>query len=333
MNVRSGFIDSIGNTPLIKLRAASEATGCNIYGKAEFLNPGGSVKDRAALAIIEDAEKSGRLRPGGVIVEGTAGNTGIGIALVANARGYRSVIVMPETQSQEKKDMLRLCGADLRLVPAAPYSNPNNYVRFSGTLAEELAAKEPAGAVWANQFDNTANRDGHYRTTGPEIWDQTEGKVDGFTCSVGSGGTLAGISRALKERNPDVKIALSDPMGSALFNWHTKGELKAEGNSVTEGIGQGRVTANLEGTPIDMAYQITDEEALPVLFDLIEHEGLVLGGSTAINIVGAMRLARELGPGKTVVTILCDGGSRYQSKLFNPAFLREKNLPLPRWMK
>jgi len=333
MNVRSGFIDSIGNTPLIKLRAASEATGCNIYGKAEFLNPGGSVKDRAALAIIEDAEKSGRLRPGGVIVEGTAGNTGIGIALVANARGYRSVIVMPETQSQEKKDMLRLCGADLRLVPAAPYSNPNNYVRFSGTLAEELAAKEPAGAVWANQFDNTANRDGHYRTTGPEIWDQTEGKVDGFTCSVGSGGTLAGISRALKERNPDVKIALSDPMGSALFNWHTKGELKAEGNSVTEGIGQGRVTANLEGTQIDMAYQITDEEALPVLFDLIEHEGLVLGGSTAINIVGAMRLARDLGPGKTVVTILCDGGSRYQSKLFNPAFLREKNLPLPRWMK
>ncbi len=333
MNVRSGFIDSIGNTPLIRLRAASEATGCDIYGKAEFLNPGGSVKDRAALAIIEDAEKSGKLRPGGVIVEGTAGNTGIGIALVANARGYRSVIVMPETQSQEKKDMLRLCGADLRLVPAAPYSNPNNYVRFSGALAAELAASEPAGAIWANQFDNTANRDGHYRTTGPEIWEQTEGKVNGFTCSVGSGGTLAGISRALKERDPNVKIALSDPMGSALFNWFAKGELKAEGNSVTEGIGQGRVTANLEGTPIDMAYQITDEEALPVLFDLIEHEGLVLGGSTAINIVGAMRLARELGPGKTVVTILCDGGSRYQSKLFNPAFLREKNLPLPRWMK
>lgn len=333
MNVRSGFIESIGNTPLIKLRAASEATGCEIYGKAEFLNPGGSVKDRAALAMIRDAEERGTLRKGGVVVEGTAGNTGIGIALVANALGYRSVIVMPETQSQEKKDMLRLCGADLRLVPAAPYSNPNNYVRFSGTLAEELAAKEPAGAVWANQFDNTANRDGHYRTTGPEIWHQTEGKVDGFTCSVGSGGTLAGISRALKERNPNVKIALSDPMGSALFNWHTKGELKAEGNSVTEGIGQGRVTANLEGTQIDMAYQITDEEALPVLFDLIEHEGLVLGGSTAINIVGATRLARDLGPGKTVVTILCDGGSRYQSKLFNPAFLREKNLPLPRWMK
>ena len=333
MNVRSGFIDSIGNTPLIKLRAASEATGSNIYGKAEFLNPGGSVKDRAALAIIKDAEKSGKLRPGGVIVEGTAGNTGIGIALVANARGYRSVIVMPETQSQEKKDMLRLCGADLRLVPAAPYSNPNNYVRYSGTLAEELAAKEPNGAIWANQFDNIANRGGHYRTTGPEIWEQTDGKVDGFTCSVGSGGTLAGVALALKERNPNIKIALSDPMGSALFNWYAKGELKAEGNSVTEGIGQGRVTANLEGAPIDMAYQITDEEALPVLFDLIAHEGLVLGGSTAINIVGAMRLARELGPGKTIVTILCDGGSRYQSKLFNPEFLREKNLPLPSWMK
>jgi cysteine synthase A len=333
MNVRSGFIDSIGNTPLIKLRAASEATGCNIYGKAEFLNPGGSVKDRAALAIIEDAEKSGRLRPGGVIVEGTAGNTGIGIALVANARGYRSVIVMPETQSQEKKDMLRLCGADLRLVAAVPYSNPNNYVRYSGRLAEELAATEPNGAIWANQFDNTANRGGHYRTTGPEIWEQTDGKVAGFTCAVGSGGTLAGVALALKERNPEIKIALSDPMGSALFSWHSRGELKAEGNSVTEGIGQGRVTANLEGAPIDLAYQITDEEALPVLFELIEHEGLVLGGSSAINIVGAMRLARELGPGKTVVTILCDGGSRYQSKLFNPAFLREKNLPLPRWMK
>lgn len=333
MNVRSGFIDSIGNTPLIKLRAASAATGCDIYGKAEFLNPGGSVKDRAALAIIEDAEKSGKLRPGGVIVEGTAGNTGIGIALVANARGYRSVIVMPETQSQEKKDMLRLCGADLRLVPAVPYANPNNYVRYSGTLADEIAAKEPAGAIWANQFDNTANRDGHYRTTGPEIWNQTEGKVDGFTCSVGSGGTLGGVARALKERNPNIKIALSDPMGSALYNWHIKGELKAEGNSVTEGIGQGRVTANIDGTPIDLAYQITDEEALPVLFDLIEHEGLVLGGSTAINIVGAMRLARDLGPGKTVVTILADGGQRYQSKLFNPDFLREKNLPLPPWMK
>ncbi|OFW98122.1 MAG: cysteine synthase A [Alphaproteobacteria bacterium RIFCSPHIGHO2_12_FULL_66_14] len=333
MNVRSGFIESIGNTPMIKLRAASAATGCTILGKAEFLNPGGSIKDRAALAIIEDAEKSGKLRPGGVIVEGTAGNTGIGIALVANARGYRAVIVMPETQSQEKKDMLRLCGADLRLVPALPYANPRNYVRYSGTLAEELAAKEPNGAIWANQFDNVANRDGHYRTTGPEIWDQTDGKVDGFTCSVGSGGTLGGVARALKERNPNVKIALSDPMGSALYNWQAKGELKAEGNSITEGIGQGRVTANLEGTPIDMAYQITDEEALPVLFDLIVHEGLVLGGSTAINVVGAMRLARDLGPGKTIVTILADGGQRYQSKLFNPAFLREKKLPLPPWMK
>ena len=332
MHVRDGFIDSIGNTPLIKLRAASAATGCDIYGKAEFLNPGGSVKDRAALAIIEDAEKRGALRKGGVIVEGTAGNTGIGIALVANARGYRSVIVMPETQSQEKKDMLRLCGADLRLVPAVPYANPGNYVRYSETLAREIAAKEPNGAIWANQFDNVANRDGHYRTTGKEIWDQTDGKVDGFTCSVGSGGTLGGVALALKERNKNVRIALSDPMGSVLYNWKTTGELKAEGNSVTEGIGQGRVTKNLEGAPIDTAYRITDEEALPVLFDLIEHEGLVLGGSTAINVVGAMKLARDLGKGKTIVTILADGGQRYQSKLFNPAFLREKKLPLPRWM-
>ena len=333
MNVRTGFIDSIGNTPLIKLLAASEVTGCDIYGKAEFLNPGGSVKDRAALAIIEDAEKRGQLRPGGVIVEGTAGNTGIGIALVANARGYRSVIVMPETQSQEKKDMLRLCGADLRLVPALPYANPGNYVRYSETLAREIAAQEPNGAIWANQFDNTANRDGHYRTTGKEIWEQTGGKIDGFTCSVGSGGTLGGIALALKERNSNIRIALSDPMGSALFNWYTRGELKAEGNSITEGIGQGRITANLKDAPIDMALRITDEEALPVLFDLIEHEGLVLGGSTAINVVGAMKLAHEMGPGKTIVTILCDGGQRYQSKLFNPVFLREKSLPLPRWMK
>ena len=332
MNVRSGFIESIGNTPLIKLRAASEATGCEIYGKAEFLNPGGSVKDRAALAMIRDAEERGTLRKGGVVVEGTAGNTGIGIALVANALGYRSVIVMPETQSQEKKDMLRLCGADLRLVPALPYANPGNYVRYSETLAKEIAANEPNGAIWANQFDNVANRDGHYRTTGPEIWEQTDGKVDGFTCSVGSGGTLVGVAMALKERNSGVKIAITDPMGSALYNFYAKGELKAEGNSVTEGIGQGRITKNLEGAPIDLAYQVTDEEALPVLFDLIQHEGLVLGGSTAINIVGAMKLAKELGPGKTIVTILADGGSRYQSKLFNPAFLREKKLPLPSWM-
>ena len=326
MIARSGFVDAIGNTPLIKLRAASEITGCDIYGKAEFLNPGGSIKDRAALAIIKDAEDRGELEPGGVIVEGTAGNVGIGIALVANARGYRSVIVMPDTQSQEKKDMLRLCGADLRLMPAVPYSDPNNYARYSGTLAREL------GAFWANQFDNVANRDGHYRTTGPEIWQQTDGKVDGFTCAVGSGGTLSGIARALKERNPDVKIALSDPMGASLYNWFTKGELIAEGESITEGIGQVRITKNLEGTPIDMAYRISDEEALPVLFDLIEQEGLVLGGSSAINIVGAVRLARDLGPGKTIVTILADGGQRYQSKLFNPEFLRSKRLPVPSWM-
>src|SRR5262249_39212518 len=332
MNVRAGFIESIGNTPLIKLRAASAATGCEIYGKAEFLNPGGSVKDRAALAIIEDAEKHGKLRPGGVIVEGTAGNTGIGIALVANARGYRSVIVMPETQSQEKKDMLRLCGADLRLVPAVPYANPGNYVRYSETLAKEIAAKEPNGAIWANQFDNVANRDGHYRTTGPEIYDQTNGKVDGFTCSVGSGGTLGGVAMALKERNKNIQIALSDPMGSVLYNWKIRGELKAEGNSITEGIGQGRVTKNLEGVPLDTAYQITDEEALPVLFDLLEHEGLVLGGSTAINVVGAMRLARDLGAGKRAATILAGGGKRHQSKAINPALPPAENLPVPALM-
>src|ERR1700741_83337 len=333
MKIRDGFIGSVGNTPLIKLRRASKETGCTILGKAEFLNPGGSVKDRAALAIIKDAEERGLLRPGGVIVEGTAGNTGIGLALVGNARGYRTVIVMPETQSQEKKDMLLLCGADLRLVPAVPYANPMNYVRYSGKLAEEIAAKDPSGAIWANQFDNVANRDGHYRTTGREIWEQTDGKVDGFTCAVGSGGTLGGVARALKERNPGVKIALSDPMGAALYNWFTRGELTTEGDSITEGIGQVRVTKNLEGTHIDMAYQITDEEALPVLFDLIEHEGLVLGGSSAINIVGAMRLARDLGPGKTIVTILADGGQRYQSKLFHPEFLRGKNLRVPRWME
>ena len=333
MNVRSGFIESIGNTPLIKLRAASEATGCNIYGKAEFLNPGGSVKDRAALAIIEDAEKRGQLRPGGVIVEGTAGNTGIGIALVANARGYRSVIVMPETQSQEKKDMLRLCGADLRLVPALPYANPGNYVRYSETLAKEIAAKEPNGAIWANQFDNLANRRGHYETTGPEIWAQTEGKVDGFTCSVGTGGTLSGVGIALKERNPNVKICLSDPMGSGIYSWYARREFKPEGNSITEGIGNNRETKNLEGFTPDGQFQITDEEALPILFDLVQEEGLVLGGSSAINITGAIRLARELGPGHTVVTILADSGTRYQSKLFNPAFLKEKNLPVPKWLE
>jgi cysteine synthase A len=332
MDIRSGFVATVGNTPLIRLRAASEATGCDIYGKAEFLNPGGSVKDRAALAIITDAERKGTLKPGGVIVEGTAGNTGIGLALVGNARGYRTVIVMPETQSQEKKDMLRLCGVDLRLVPAAPYSNPANYVRYSETLANELAKTEKNGVIWANQFDNVANRQGHYETTGREIWEQTDGKVAGFTCAVGSGGTLGGVSMALKERNKDVVTALSDPMGSALFNFYKHGTLKAEGNSITEGIGQGRITKNLEGAPIDDAFQISDEEALPILYDLLQHEGLCLGGSSGINIAGAMRLARQLGKGKVIVTMLCDGGQRYQSKMFNPTFLREKKLPVPPWM-
>jgi cysteine synthase len=333
MNVRSGFIDSIGNTPLIKLKAASEATGCEIYGKAEFLNPGGSVKDRAALAIIEDAEKQGKLRPGGVIVEGTAGNTGIGIALVANARGYRSVIVMPETQSQEKKDMLRLIGADLRLVPAVPYKDPGNYVRVSERLAGELAETEPNGAIWANQFDNLANRDGHYATTGQEIWHQTAGRVDAFTCSVGTGGTLAGVAFALKEKNPNIRIVLADPMGSALYHYYAHGELKAEGTSITEGIGQGRVTGNLEGAPIDDWVQVTDEEALPLLFEMVKQDGLVLGGSTGINVIAALKVARSLGPGHIIVTILADDGTRYQSKLFNPAFLRSKNLPVPTWLE
>ena len=332
MQVREGFIGAIGNTPLIRLKRASEATGCSILGKAEFLNPGGSVKDRAALFMVRDAEKSGRLRPGGVIVEGTAGNTGIGLALVGNALGYRTVIVMPETQSQEKKDMLRLCGADLRLVPAVPYKDPNNYVRYSGRLAEEIAKSEPKGAIWANQFDNVANRQGHYETTGPEIWEQTDGKVDGFVSAVGSGGTLAGIAMALKERNPKVQIGLADPMGASLYHYYKHGELKAEGSSITEGIGQGRVTANLEGFTPDEAYEIPDEEALPLIFDLLQHEGLCLGGSTGINLAGAIRLARKMGPGHTIVTILADGGSRYQSKLFNPAFLRGKNLPVPGWL-
>lgn len=332
MDIRNGFIGAIGNTPLIRLEGPSKATGCDILGKAEFLNPGGSVKDRAALAIVQDAERRGDLRPGGTIVEGTAGNTGIGLALVGNALGYRTVIVMPETQSQEKKDMLRLIGADLRLVPAVPYSNPDNYVRYSGRLAAELAKSEPNGAIWANQFDNVANREGHRLTTGPEIWEQTEGRVDAFTCAVGSGGTLAGIGLALKERNPNVRIALADPMGASLYNYYAYGELKAEGSSITEGIGQGRITANLEGAPIDQALQITDEEALPIIFDLIKTQGLVLGGSSGINIAAAIRVARDLGPGHTVVTILCDGGQRYQSKLFNPDFLREKNLPVPDWL-
>jgi len=333
MDIRDGFIDTVGNTPLIKLRRASEMTGCTILGKAEFLNPGGSVKDRAALYIVKDAEERGLLQPGGVIVEGTAGNTGIGLALVGNARGYRTVIVMPETQSQEKKDMLRLCGADLRLVPALPYANPGNYVRYSETLAKEIAAKEPNGAIWANQFDNVANRRGHYETTGPEIYDDLNGEVHGFVSAVGSGGTLAGVGMALKERNPNIKIALADPLGAALYSFYTMGELKSSGSSITEGIGQGRITANLEGAPVDFAYQIPDEEALPIVFDLVVQEGLLLGGSSGINIAGALHLARELGPGHTIVTLLCDSGARYASKLFNADFLRSKNLPVPDWLE
>ncbi len=333
MKTAPDVIAAIGNTPLIKLRHASEATGCTILGKAEFMNPGGSVKDRAALAIVHDAMAKGQLNPGGLIVEGTAGNTGIGLALVANALGFKTVIVIPDTQSQEKKDMLRLQGAELIEVPAVPYANPNNYVKVSGRLAERLAKDHAQGAIWANQFDNVANRRGHYETTGPEIYAQTEGKVDGFTCAVGTGGTLAGVGMALKERNKNIKIAISDPMGAALYHYYAHGTLKAEGSSITEGIGQGRITANLTDAPIDLAFQITDEEALPILFDLAEQEGMLLGGSAAINIAGAMRLAKEMGPGHTIVTILCDGGARYASKLYNPAFLREKNLPIPAWME
>jgi cysteine synthase A len=332
MNIRDGFTATVGNTPLIKLRKASEITGCTILGKAEFLNPGGSVKDRAALAIITDAEARGLLRPGGVIVEGTAGNTGIGLALVGNARGYRTVIVIPETQSQEKKDTLRLIGAELREVPAVPYKNPDNYVHVSERLAKELAAREPKGVLWANQWDNLANRNGHYTTTGPEIWQQTDGKVDGFICAVGTGGTLSGVSIFLKERNPKIRIGLADPMGAALYHYFKHGELKAEGSSITEGIGQGRITKNVDGTPVDAPYQISDTEALPIIFDLVKHEGLCLGGSSGINVAGAIRLARDLGPGKTIVTILADYGTRYQSKLFNPTFLRSKNLPVPDWL-
>jgi len=332
MTIRNGFLDSIGNTPLIRLVGASEATGCDIYGKAEFLNPGGSVKDRAALAIIEDAEARGFIRPGGTIVEGTAGNTGIGLALVGNARGYRTVIVMPETQSQEKKDFIRLIGAELRLVPAVPYADPGNYVHVSHRLADELARTEPNGAVWANQFDNTANREGHRRTTGREIWEDTGGRIDAFTCATGTGGTLAGVGMALKERNRNIRIVLADPMGSTLYNFFTRGQHRAEGNSITEGIGTGRITGNMDGAPVDDALQISDEEALPLIFDLVQHEGLVLGGSTGINIAAAIRVARDLGPGHVIVTILADGGSRYQSKLFNPDFLRSKGLPVPEWL-
>jgi len=333
MAVLPSVIEAIGNTPLIRLRRASEETGCEILGKAEFLNPGQSVKDRAALFIIRDAIAKGQLRPGGTIVEGTAGNTGIGLALVASALGFKTVIVIPETQSQEKKDALRLAGAELIEVPAVPYKDPNNYVKLSGRLAEHLAKTEPNGAIWANQFDNVANRQAHIETTGPEIWTQTNGKIDGFVSAVGSGGTLAGIGIALKERNPSVQIALADPLGASLFSYYTTGVLKAEGSSITEGIGQGRITANLEGAPVDTAYQVTDAEALEVVFDLAEHEGLCLGGSSGINIAGAIRLAKTLGPGHTIVTILCDYGTRYQSKLFNPAFLREKGLPVPGWLE
>ena len=330
MHIKTDLAAAIGNTPLVKLRAASEATGCTILGKAEFMNPGQSVKDRAALFIIRDAIAKGTLKPGGTIVEGTAGNTGIGLALVGASMGFKTVIVIPETQSQEKKDMLRLAGAELVQVPAAPYKNPNNYVRYSGRLAEELAKTEPNGVIWANQFDNTANRQAHIETTGPEIWEQTGGKVDGFICAVGSGGTLAGVGMALQPKG--VKIGLADPDGAALHSFYTTGELKSQGGSITEGIGQGRITANLDGFTPDMSYNIPDAEALPVVFDLLQHEGLCLGGSSGVNVAGAIRMAREMGPGHTIVTILCDYGTRYQSKLFNPEFLREKGLPVPQWM-
>ncbi|MGG7565801.1 cysteine synthase A [Rhodovulum sp. DZ06] len=333
MAVYKDLADAVGKTPLIKLRKASELTGCEILGKAEFMNPGQSVKDRAALWIIRDAEAKGLLRPGGTIVEGTAGNTGIGLALVGASLGYKTVIVIPETQSQEKKDMLRLAGAELVEVPAAPYRNPNNYVRYSGRLAAELAKTEPNGAIWANQFDNTANRQAHIDATAPEIWEQTNGKVDGFICAVGSGGTLAGVAAGLRAKNPNIAIGLADPMGAALYSYYTTGEFASEGGSITEGIGQGRITANLEGLTVDHPFQIPDEEALPIVFDLLQEEGLCLGGSSGVNVAGAIRLAKELGPGKTIVTVLCDYGNRYASKLFNPAFLREKGLPTPDWLE
>ena len=333
MTIARDIADAVGNTPLIELRRASAATGCRILGKAEFMNPGQSVKDRAALFIIKDAVAKGLLKPGGVIVEGTAGNTGIGLALVGSALGFRSVIVIPETQSQEKKDMLRLAGAQLVEVPAVPYANPNNYVKVSGRIADALAKSEPNGAIWANQFDNVANRQAHIETTGPEIWAQTGGQVDGFVSAVGTGGTLAGTAIALRGFRSDVKIALADPFGAALHSFYTTGTLKSEGSSITEGIGQGRITANLEGFTPDYSFQIPDAEAVEQVFDLLEHEGLCLGGSSGINVAGAIRLARELGPGKTIVTILCDYGTRYQSKLFNPVFLREKNLPVPAWLE
>jgi cysteine synthase len=331
MRTYNNVIDAIGRTPLIRLRKASEITGANIYGKAEFLNPGQSVKDRAALGMIRDAEKSGRLKPGGVIVEGTAGNTGIGLAVVGNALGYRTVIVMPRTQSQEKKDAVRSLGAKLVEVDAVPYANPNHYVKYSQRLADEMAKTEANGAIWANQFDNIANRNAHYETTGPEIWEQTDGKIDGFICSVGSGGTLGGVSMALKERSKKVRIGIADPGGASLYSYYSTGELKAEGTSITEGIGQSRITANLEGVKVDDAWRIEDADALRILFDLTRHEGMCLGGSSGINIQGAIEMAKELGPGSTVVTVLCDYGTRYLSKLYNAAWLKEKGLPTPDW--
>jgi cysteine synthase A len=333
MTIAQSVLEAIGNTPLIRLNRASELTGCEILGKAEFMNPGQSVKDRAALYIIRDAEACGLLRPGGLIVEGTAGNTGIGLAMVGQALGYRSTIVIPRTQSQEKKDAIRLYGAQLVEVDAVPYSHPDNYVRYSGRLAEELAAKEPAGAIWANQFDNVANKQAHVEGTGPEIWAQTDGRVDGFICSVGSGGTLAGVAEALRAGNPGVAIGIADPHGAALHAYYTDGELRSEGTSISEGIGQGRITANLEGLAIDRAYRISDEEMLLAIYDLVQHEGLVMGGSTGINVAGAIRMAKDLGPGHTIVTVLCDHGQRYQSKLYNPGFLRERGLPTPPWLE
>jgi len=332
MTVHDGIVPLVGNTPLIRLKGPSDKTGCNILGKCEFLNPGQSVKDRAALWIIRDAEQRGTLKPGGVIVEGTAGNTGIGLCTVGNALGYRSVIVMPETQSQEKKDTLRALGADLHLTPAAPYKDPRNYIRTSERMAAEIAEREPHGAIWANQFDNVANRQAHIDSTGPEIWDQTGGEVDAFVSAIGTGGTLAGVGMALKQRNKDVKIVMADPYGSCMFTWFKTGELKSEGSSISEGIGQGRVTQNLVDAPIDHAFQVSDVEMLEVIFDLLQHEGLCVGGSTGINVAGAMKVAREMGPGHTIVTILCDYGTRYHSKIFNPPFLRERNLPAPPWM-
>ena len=329
---KENFIEAIGNTPLIRLNKASDMTGCNIYGKAEFLNPGSSIKDRAAKGIVLDAISNKELLPGGIIVEGTAGNTGIGLGLVGNSLGYKTLIIMPETQSQEKKDALRLIGCELKLVPALPYSNPGNYIRQSEEIAKQLNKSHNEGVLWANQFDNIANQSSHYNSTGPEIWEQTNGKIDGFTCAVGTGGTLSGTGLYLKEKNKDIKIALSDPFGSGLYNYYQNGEMKAEGNSITEGIGQGRITKNLENCPLDLSFQIDDNEALSIIFDLLKEEGLFLGGSSGINVAGAIKLAKELGPGKTIVTILCDSGQRYQSKIWNPVFLKSKNLTSPNWL-